>query len=59
MNKKEILSTIKMLASSQGFYSRLYANIMNLKSNERGKILQLLENKKFNDSVDLIMYLEG
>lgn len=59
MNKKEILSTIKMLASSQGFYSRLYANIMELKSNERGKFLQLLENQKFKDSVDLIMYLEG
>ena len=53
MNKEEILNTIKSLASSQGFYSRLYNE---LESNEN--CLNFLEEQNFKDPIDLILFLE-
>lgn len=58
MNKQEILATIKSLAGSQGLYSRLYANLMELSQSERNKVLHELENKNFKDPVDLVMFIE-
>lgn len=57
MKKKEILSTIKSLASSQGFYSRLF---MALNSDEPDAVayLEYLEEQNFKDSVDLVIFLE-
>ena len=57
MNRNEILEAIKSLASSQGFYSRLYDTLSN-KSEQAEEYLMHLENKKFADVVDLILYLE-
>lgn len=58
MNKKEILEMVKSLASSQGFYTRLY-QYLSEGSEESEEYLDMLEEKNFKDSVDLILYLEG
>jgi hypothetical protein len=57
MNKQEILNSIKLLASSQGFYGRLYEQLTD-ESEESERFLSELEAQNFKDSVDLIMYLE-
>ena len=57
MTKEEILNGIKMLASSQGFYSRLY-NYLSDDNEDSREYLEHLEEQNFNDIVDLILYLE-
>ena len=58
MNKKEILETVKSLASSQGFYTRLY-QYLSEGSKESEDYLNMLEEENFKDLVDLILYFEG
>lgn len=53
MDKNDILNTIKELAKSQGFYGRLLRDI-----EYDPTILDNLENQKFEDSLDLILFLE-
>jgi hypothetical protein len=53
MNREQILSTIKSLAMSQGFYSRLLYAI-----NEDENIMDQLVAQNFKDSLDMILYLE-
>lgn len=53
MNKQEILETLQTLAKSQGFYRRLLFNI-----NENPEILDILEQQKFKDALDLVFFLE-
>ena len=57
MKKEEILSAIRSLAASQGFYGRL---LIALSSDEPDAIayLEYLEEQNFKDTVDLIMFLE-
>lgn len=54
MNKDEILKAINSLASSQGFYGRLYTHIL-----DNPEYLNYLESMHFKDIVDLVLYLEG
>jgi hypothetical protein len=54
MNKEQILSAIRNLAKSQGFYGRLLAAI---ECNEN--ILDDLVAQNFSDPVDMVMYIEG
>ena len=54
MDRTRILELIKGLAKSQGFYGRLLKNIQ-----ENPEILDYLEQQKFKDDLDLILYLEG
>lgn len=54
MNKDEILEAISNLASSQGFYGRLYEHIL-----DDPEYLDYLESMHFKDTVDLVLYLEG
>ena len=56
MKKQEILDTIKMLAKSQGFYGRLYEQIMTAENKD--EILEELENKEFKDTLDLVFFFE-
>lgn len=58
-NTKLFIETIDSLASSQGFYSRLSQQIHDAINNDP-KIIGKLNNElpKFNDSVDVILYLE-
>lgn len=54
MDKEQILSVIRTLAMSQGFYGRLLEAI-----EEDDSILDKLEEQNFGDVVDLVMYIEG
>lgn len=61
MKRDEILNIIKELAKSQGFYSRLYMELLNAQGNypeEYEKVMQELESKNFSDPLDLVLYLE-
>lgn len=58
MTKQEILNSIKSLASSQGFYGRLYERLSD-NSEESSEFLDKLESLNLKDSVDLVMYLES
>lgn len=56
-----ILETTKGLRHSQGFYSRLYASLMEDIKYNKENISDFLNNSelpKFKDSVDIVMYLE-
>lgn len=57
MNRQEILSSIQSLSMSQGFYGRLYQFLTN-GSDEAEEYMNKLEEQKFNDVVDLVMYIE-
>ncbi len=53
MTKQEIYETIESLSHSQGFYGRVLKRI-----EEEPNILDFLAEQDFNDSVDLILFLE-
>lgn len=57
MNRQEILSSIQSLSMSQGFYGKLYQFLTN-GNDEAEEYLNKLEEQKFNDVVDLVMYIE-
>lgn len=59
MNKNDILDAIKSLAMSQGFYGRLLRDIQS-DINEFGEsdFLNHLEAQNFNDTLDMVFYLE-
>lgn len=54
MNKNEILNSVKSLASSQGFYGRLYEELTN-----NDEALTYLEEQNFKDVVDMVLFLES
>lgn len=59
MKREEIMETIKSLASSQGLYSRLYRDLMELDEDEYDEIMTELESQNFKDGVDLVMFIES
>lgn len=58
MTKDEIIGLVRTLASSQGFYTRLY-QFLSEDSEDSRDYLNMLVEKKFEDPVDLILYFEG
>ena len=57
-----MFNTIKQLRHSQGFYSRLYNNLMENVKYDKESISDFLNNNelpKFKDTLDVVMYLEG
>lgn len=58
MKRNEILTEIKMLATSQGFYTRLYNTIMSLDIEDFELVMNELEEQNFKTSLDLVLYLE-
>ena len=58
MTKQEILELVRTLASSKGFYTRLY-QFLSEESEDSEEYLSMLENKGFKDQIDLILYFEG
>lgn len=56
MKKLEILATIKMLAKSQGFYGRVYEQIITAENKD--EILTTLEKENFKDTLDLVFFFE-
>jgi hypothetical protein len=59
MKKEQILAFIKSMSGSQGFYSRLYSDLMAASEQDRNGWLQNMEDEKFGDELDLVMALEG
>lgn len=57
MNRDEILNILSSLAKSQGTYARLYKTLSD-GSEDSEKFLNLMESQGFNDTVDMIMWLE-
>ena len=58
MKRKQILDIILMLAQSQGFYGRLYRDIMSADEEDRECFLSELEAQNFSNELDLIYYFE-
>ena len=61
MNIEQILEAIEGLSHSQGFYGRLYEHLMYIKSNEPEQwetVVNELESKHFNDTLDMVLYFE-
>lgn len=62
MNREQIMQVIRMLAKSQGFYSRLLENLMEMRDerpDELDNYLSLLESKNFQDELDIVLYFES
>lgn len=58
LNRDDIMSLFKSLASSQGFYGRLVRAINDASEEAREKFWQNLESKKFTDTLDVIIFIE-
>lgn len=62
MKRNEIMSAIKGLAKSQGFYGRMYSYLSEQETNEPDvfdRNMRVLEAQNFKDVVDLVFYLES
>lgn len=62
MKRTEIMATIKSLAASQGFYSRMYSYLTDMQENDPGTFnrnMTALEDMHFDDAADLVIYLES
>lgn len=62
MKIDEILNLFRNLAMSQGFYGRLLANIEELKKNDEesyDNFVSMMENKNFQNPLDVILFVEG
>lgn len=62
MNREQIMQVIRTLAKSQGFYSRLLENLMEMRDerpDELDNYLSLLESKNFQDELDIVLYFES
>ena len=62
MKINEILSAIRSLAQSQGFYSRLYIDLLSVKQSapdDWADIVTVLENRNVKDTVDMVLFFES
>lgn len=58
---EQILDLIKSLSCSQGFYGRLYRDLMMLRSDDLdayNEVVEELESQNFTSDLDVILYLE-
>ena len=61
MNVVQVIEVIKDLAKSQGFYSRLYETILEVKQNDEAafnECAKAVEAQNFRDSVDVVLFFE-
>lgn len=61
MNIEQIMSAIRSLANSQGFYGRLYNELWEMQTSDPEKwekVKNTLEAQNFSDTLDMIMYFE-
>ena len=61
MKIEQILDIILELSHSQGFYGRLYEDLMDIKDTDEiawSSIVETLEAQNFKEPLDLILYLE-
>ena len=62
MSILEVIEVIRKLAPHQGFYSRLYARIMNCMEHDPelfNDFKEVIEAQKFKDSVDVCLFFEA
>lgn len=59
MKREDILKAISELAKSQGFYGRLLRDLTSLDEEDFEKVMTMLEDLKFTDTLDLVLFLEG
>ncbi len=55
---KLFASTIVDLMNSQGFYGRLYRAVNEMNEDEYSALYEQLAVQNFNDSVDVVLWLE-
>lgn len=61
MDIEQIMAAIRSLANSQGFYGRLYNELLEMQTNDPDQweeVKNTLEEQNFNDSLDMVMYFE-
>ena len=58
MKIDQILSLIRGLAMSTGFYGRLYEDIMNMPDDARQEYFDYLESLNFKSDLDVILFIE-
>lgn len=61
MNVLQVLDVIRDLSHSQGFYSRLYETILEVKQNDEAafnEFAKAVEAQNFRDSVDVVLFFE-
>lgn len=58
-NHRLFASTIIELMNSQGFYGRLYRTVNSLSDDGYETLYEQLEQQNFNDSVDVVLWLES
>ena len=59
LSYEDVIGIIKDLAQSQGFYGRLLKSIQEMTEEEINEFKETIENQKFKDSLDFILWLEG
>lgn len=57
-NVDQVIGVIRSLAKSQGFYSRLYANILNFTKEEYETFKSAVERENFKEPIDVVMFFE-
>ena len=57
-NQNLFAQTIMTLKNSQGFYSRLYQSVNELDEDGYDNLAEMLGEQDFNDSVDVVLWLE-
>jgi hypothetical protein len=61
MNRQECMECIKTLATSQGFYGRMYRHLKDLEGSAPEayeKAMSALEDEKFEKPLDMVLYFE-
>lgn len=62
MNIVQVIDVIRELAKSQGFYSRIYNAIIELRETDEDVFnawSQVIESKNFKEPLDVVMYFES
>ena len=59
MKFEEVMLLIKNLAKSQGFYGRMLNAIKELDVDGLEEFKAFIEEKKFKDSLEFVMFIEG
>ena len=61
MDIEQIMAAIRSLAGSQGYYGRLYNELLEMQTNDPEKweeVKNTLEAQNFNDTLDMVLYFE-
>ena len=61
MKMNEIMNFINEMSKQQGFYGRLYRQLIDIKENDKdtySEIVEQLEAQNFTDTLDIVMYFE-